>query len=486
MAQFNVDNKSILNLKRSLYRESYYDFFKAFWHTVVHDDFIENWHIRYLCDELQIVGEWVINRQPKQYDLIINISPGESKTTLATVLFHPWLWCRDASIRGLSVSHSGPLAIDHASLSRDCIGSELYQQLFGAEVKVRKDIDSKTVYKTSKGGKRQIAGVGMKVTGTHFHIITVDDAVDPQGVLSIPVLEKSNRFVGKTLSTRKVDKRNTPLILIMQRLHENDPTGDLLAKGTPVKHICLPATTEYPINPPELKANYVDGVMNPSRTDAAVLATTLLELGPNDFACQFGQQPGDPEGNKIKKEWWRYFLRQNMPTHLVWDIWIDGAYTDNTANDPTGLTVAAFDDRNRLLYIRHAESFHLEMPAALARIAEVAAIHGCGRRSRLFFEPKASGKSFKQMINNLGDVEGSAVEIKSSLIHEGKEARISVSSPKVHAGQVWILACPETQILTHENEQYPKAEHDEHVDNLGYMCDYYFDKPKKKKANRRN
>jgi len=92
----------------------------------------------------------------------------------------------------------------------------------------------------------------------------------------------------------------------------------------------------------------------------------------------------------------------------------------------------------------------------------------------------------KQLLNKMKDMEASAVEIKSYLTREGKEARIQVSAPKVAGGQVWILACPETQIVTHENEQYPKAEHDEHVDNLGYACAHYFGKPEKRGARRRN
>lgn len=476
----------LVRLERSLYEDSYYDFFRAAWHTVVADPFIDNWHIPYLCQELEVVGRWVVNREPAQYDLVINISPGESKSTICTVLFPVWLWTLDPSIRIITSSHSAPLSIEHAGLSRDCIRSDWFQRLYGSDVVIRHDNDSKTIYKNSKKGFRKCTSVGTKITGSHAHIIIGDDLIDPAGVKSGPALEAANHHWEKVLPTRVVDKANTPTILIMQRLHESDPTGKMLEKPGRVRHICIPATTAYPINPPPLKENYENGLMNPARTGTEVLAKMLEKLGPNDFACQFGQQPGDPEGNKIKKEWWRYFLRQNMPTHLVWDMWIDGAYTDNTANDPTGLTVAAFDPRARLLYIRHAESFHLEMPQALARIAEAAAIHGLGRRSRLFFEPKASGKSFKQMLNSLGSVEGSAVEIKSGLVQEGKEARISVSSPKVHAGQVWILACPETQILTHENEQYPKAEHDEHVDNLGYMCDFYFGRPEKRGARRRN
>jgi len=481
-----LSNHDLFELEKSILLDSYYEFFKAFWPTVVSEEFEDNWHIKYLCDEVQIVLEWVIRRQPKLYDLAINISPGESKSTICTILAPAWLWARDASLRVISSSHSAPLGIEHATLTRDCIKSDKFQHFFGSTCQIRSDIDAKTMYKTVQGGYRKVASVGGKVTGSHAHLLIADDIIDPAGVTSEPALLAANTFLTKTLATRKVSKKNTPTILIMQRLHERDPTAELLSKDKPVRHICIPATTEYPIQPPELAQFYRDGIMNPTRTDATVLATLLAELGPTDFACQFGQQPGDPKGNKIKKEWWRYFLRQNLPTHLVWDMWIDGAYTDDTANDPTGIMICGFDSRHRLLYIRYAESKHMEMPECLDRIATLCAIHGISRRSTIYIEPKASGKTMKQMLNRIGDIEASAVEIKSYLTGEGKEARIQVSAPKVAGGQVWILACPETEIVTHENEQYPKAKHDEHVDNLGYACAHYFGKPEKRGARRRN
>ena len=86
--------KLLREKKRRLLRSSYYEFVIYFWDTIIHDDFVDNWHIKYLCDEVQKVLELVIAKQPKEYDLWINVPPGTSKSTIVTVMLTPWLWIR--------------------------------------------------------------------------------------------------------------------------------------------------------------------------------------------------------------------------------------------------------------------------------------------------------------------------------------------------------------------------------------------------------
>ena len=72
-------------VKRLLLKASFYEFFKFFWDTINHEELVDNWHIKYLCDELQIVAERVFKREPKLYDLIINIPPSSSKTSIVNI-----------------------------------------------------------------------------------------------------------------------------------------------------------------------------------------------------------------------------------------------------------------------------------------------------------------------------------------------------------------------------------------------------------------
>lgn len=105
-------------------RQSFFKFIQEFWGVIIQEEFKANWHISYLCEELERVADWIVNRKPKEYDLIINIPPGTTKSTIVTVMFHPWVWTIDPSIRFISNSYSETLSLEHAIKSRDIIQSK--------------------------------------------------------------------------------------------------------------------------------------------------------------------------------------------------------------------------------------------------------------------------------------------------------------------------------------------------------------------------
>jgi hypothetical protein len=72
-------------LVASICRDSFYDFIKRYWSKVITEPMVDNWHIKFLAEELQAVAERVFRKEPKKYDLIINISPGSTKSTIASV-----------------------------------------------------------------------------------------------------------------------------------------------------------------------------------------------------------------------------------------------------------------------------------------------------------------------------------------------------------------------------------------------------------------
>jgi predicted phage terminase large subunit-like protein len=90
-----------------------------------------------------------------------------------------------------------------------------------------------------------------------------------------------------------VDKSITPLILIMQRLHQNDPTGHVLEKKEliPIRHIRLPARLNDSVRPRSLRKHYVKGLFDPQRLPDEILVQTLADMGEYAFAGQYGQHP---------------------------------------------------------------------------------------------------------------------------------------------------------------------------------------------------
>jgi len=273
-----------------LCRKSFYDFVLEFWHTLVPEPFTDNWHIKYLCDELQIVAERVIAHKPKKYDLIINISPGTTKSTLISIMLPAWMWTRMSYASIIGASHTYALAVDLSRKTRAVVKSEKYMACF-PEIRVTLDQDAKGYFVNTKSGARMSAGVDGDITGRHGHMILIDDPINPKGGRSELDTLSANVSIKETLANRKKDPVMTPIIMIMQRLSENDPTGMMLREWPDkIKHICLPAEVTKDIKPIELKKYYKDGLMFPARHPKDFLEK---EKGRGEYyyAGQFLQSP---------------------------------------------------------------------------------------------------------------------------------------------------------------------------------------------------
>ena len=304
-------------LVRSICRESFWEFVQEFWEVAVTREPVWNWHIKYLCDELQKVAELVFANKPKEYDLIINIIPGSTKSTIASILFGPWVWTRMPTAQFITASHAHNLAMDLSRRSRDVVLSDKYRAVF-PEIALRTDQAAKSHFMNTKGGFRIAVGTG-GVTGFHGHFIVVDDPIDPNDAVAVSEanLKATNEWMDETLSQRKVEKSLTPTILIMQRLHQNDPTQNMIDK-TPkgkLKHICLPGEVTANIKPKELVRNYVNGLLDPVRASQEVLDDSLMKLGEYGYAGQILQDPKPRGGGMFKTE--RITLEDAAPNNLV-------------------------------------------------------------------------------------------------------------------------------------------------------------------------
>lgn len=161
--------------------------------------------------------------------------------------------------------------------------------------------------KTYKGGNRLSTSIGGSLTGFHGHFLIVDDPLNPHKAASEVELKKTNRWMKETLSTRKTNKAVTPTILVMQRLHENDPTGNMLKirKGEKIKHISIPGEIrnygEY-LQPPELAKYYLNDLFDIHRLNWTILKELEKDLGQYGYAGQIGQNPTPPGGGMFRVE----------------------------------------------------------------------------------------------------------------------------------------------------------------------------------------
>jgi predicted phage terminase large subunit-like protein len=378
--------------KRRELKASYFEFFKHFWHTISAEELVLNWHIKYLCDEVQIVAERVIKRLPKEYDLVINVPPGTSKSSIVTVLLQPWLWTRDPSKTVITSSYSADLSLDHSAKSRDVIKSEEYRKLF-PEVQIRRDKDNKGHWANTSGGERIATSTAGTITGKHGDIIIQDDSMSPKQAESEAYRKQAHLFTDRTLSVRKKDKRNTPEIQIAQRLHQSDSTGHALKKRKRTKHICLPAEVSDNIKPPELIFNYVDGLLDPVRLSADVIGEMKENLGSYGYAGQFRQEPSPPEGDVWMKQWFSTYNSTEI-IGVRRDFKVDSAYTDKVEkNDPSGVLSYAFKDNK--IYLVNFTRVWKKFPDFCRFLPEHVRQYGSSG-SMIGIEPKASGISIDQ------------------------------------------------------------------------------------------
>lgn len=319
LLDFAVKNPAVL--QREINDRSLFDFLEWVWPAYSAQPFVGNWHIKYLCKQLEDVAYRVGNRQPKKHDLLINISPGTTKTALCSIIFPIWCWTKWHWMRFITASYSSDLALESAEYSRDIIKSTHFKSVY-PEIVIKADKDSKgnfkiainkgnaagnkkKVQKQEIGGNRFSTSVGATCTGYHADIFIWDDPINPQQAVSPNQLKTVNHWMDQTVPTRKTNKANSVIIGIMQRLHQDDPSGHLLEKQKKnIKHICLPGESIHFkkfIKPKKLIKKYTkDGLFDKYRMSKDVLQDLEADLGQYGYAGQIGQNPAPPGGGMFK------------------------------------------------------------------------------------------------------------------------------------------------------------------------------------------
>lgn len=304
---------------RQLVKNTLYYFIQYFWEQYSSSrEFVPNWHIEKICDELEYVARRVADGKEKEHDLIVNVPPGSTKTATISVFFPVWCWVNWYWMRFMTASHNHDLSLESAEYSRDLIRSEKFRLLF-PEIDIKVDKDNKSNFRVVKkeqvrpgqmprtkvGGNRLSTSVKGGPTGYHADVLIWDDLIDPRKAISEAEVKTANNFLDNTYSQRKTDRLKSVTIGIMQRLHQNDPTAHLLEHRKNIRHICLPGeirTPEYKkrLKPAEWEKFYIDGLMDPKRLGWKALNDALVELGQYGYAGQIGQDPTPPGGGMFK------------------------------------------------------------------------------------------------------------------------------------------------------------------------------------------
>lgn len=301
-------------------RKSFAEFVRQAWPIFEPAPLRWNWHVQVICDHLQEVAEGRIKR------LIINIPPRHSKSNLFAIAWPAWVWVGQPQKQFLFLSYSSQLSVEHSVKCRAIIESPWYQESFAKPGgwRLRDDQNVKHDFVNTVGGRRRATSVTGGITGHGGDIIGIDDPLNADDAFSEAKRNEANRVIAEATTTRLNDAATGAVALIMQRLHEEDPTAFLLKSGV-YEHLMLP--TEFESARRAVTYHVVAGedgqpgreeywqdprqedgdLLTPDRFSREVVEAAKVSMGPDRFAGQHQQRPAPAGGGMFKVQNWRFW-----------------------------------------------------------------------------------------------------------------------------------------------------------------------------------
>ena len=456
--------------EREELEESFYKFFMASWSTLEpRTKLVPSWHYEYVCEWLQMVesGEFK-RRYPEADGLIINVPPRSLKSTIVSICFPAWCWLRDPSRKVIGASYALGLAIGLNLKRRDLVQSKWYQDRWSHIFKLREDQNTKDKFYTDKTGQMVAAGIGGVLTGIGGSILILDDPLNPEQAASDAERGRANRWTDETFLSRMDDPSTDVAVVVMQRLHEDDVTGYLQAKGNN-KWVSLRIPMEaeddeeivFPLSG-RRKLRKQGDVLTPSRNTSIVVSG--IKLSPRKWAGQCQQRPAPKEGNIIKRSWIRYYNDPNdatspyLPTEfkrgiLSWDCTFKGGKDSDYVS---GLCVG-IKGADRYLVDRTYRQ--MSFTQTLTAITEMRAKHPWAKE--VLVEEKANGAA---VIDTLRSKITGIIAINPK---GDKKERLEIASYVVESGN-WYFPhpsiCPWVDEFIDNLVTFPNAKHDDDAD----------------------
>jgi predicted phage terminase large subunit-like protein len=421
--------------------------------------YVSNGASKALIKHLQAVGDGRIKR------LVIAIPPGSGKSTLCGVLFPAWQWARKPAWRVITASHAHSLAVRDSLRMRRLIESEWYRERFAINWKLREDQNRNDDFENTLSGRRLAVGVGGALTGSRANCAIIDDSLNAVDANSSVEIAKVNEWFDQALSTRLDDPDNASIVVIQQRLHDNDLIGHLTRRGG-FELLVLPA--EYDPERPTKTSIWQDErtesgqILAPEIHSARFLAEQRKVLGSFGYANQYQQSPIPQEGGIFKLSWFKYFDEAPKFEEIV--ISVDCAAKQTTTGSNTAILVGGRKDANR--YLLDLVVGHFSTSETVTLIKTLAAKYN---PSRILVEEKAAGPS---VIEHLKTEFSNIIPINPG--SDSKESRAMAIQPQVEAGSVLLLkGAPWVDEFLAEVCAFPKGSKDDRVDTMTQLLNYW-------------
>jgi phage terminase large subunit-like protein len=477
---------------------SLYEFIKQAWAASAIEggtQFTDGWHIRVICEHLEAIA----NRQIK--NLIINMPPRYSKSSIVSVAFPAWVWVNAPHEQFMYCSYASSLALRDSVRCRRLMLSPWYQKRWGNRFQLVGDQNTKGRFDNNRSGYRMTTSTGGSITGEGGSMLIADDPNNTKdGDNSDVKRERTIEWWNHVWSTRLNDKKNDCRVVVQQRYHMRDITGYITSQDTELKewtNLILPAEYE-----PEYKRKTIllpstngkvwedprqnDGdLLWPERFDEKAMKSIKNALGSEAaIAGQLQQRPSSREGNIIKKAWFQWWKDAQPPQiEFVVQSW-DTAFSEKkTAAYSACTTWGVFYDHNYienviLLSMWRGRVEYVELREIAKRLyhdyRDTGKVHESkfkGRPIDLFLiEARASGDP---LIKDLQSAGIKAIPVDPAG-RGNKIQRLNFVTPLLEGERVWLPARPPSfdHLLPFADELlenvacYPNLESNDIVDTM--------------------
>ena len=448
---------------RVMCRNDFYTFMhRAFCELNRDSLFSHNWHNELIASKLQSCLDGQITR------LIINLPPRSLKSHAATICFPAYVFGHKPSAQIICASYGQQLADKHSLDCRTLMDSEWYRGLYQVQLSRRKQ--SVQEFLTTANGFRLATSVGGVLTGRGADFIIIDDPLKPDEAVSQTRRQAVNDWYDHTLCSRLNNKRTGCIIIIMQRLHEDDLVGHVVEQEQ-WEWVRLPAIAEV-----DETHQVVSGVhqrtvrrrageaLHPVREPLEVLKNLRRTLGEYNFAGQYQQDPAPLGGGMVKAEWFRRYVPGEEPSRFdrIVQSW-DTANKSTELNDYSVCTT--WGKKNRKIYLLHVLRGRMDYPDLKRAVRQQA---DCFRPANILIEDKASGT---QLIQEL--IRDGVYGVTRYDPTMDKVMRLHSITSIIENGFVYLPTDSDwLAAYVHELTTFPSGKHDDQADSTSQALEW--------------
>ena len=426
-------------------------------------EYLHNWHLEVIADALEQCRAGKLKR------LIINVPPRSLKSHMTSIAFPAYLLGHNPSTSIICASYAQDLADKLAGDCRSLMTSDWYQELFpSTRLATRRPMLND--YMTTKKGFRLATSVNGVLTGRGADFIVIDDALKPDEALSETQRKTVNDWFDHTVVSRLNDKRTGCIIIVMQRLHEDDIVGHVLQQGD-WHLIKFPAIAEenerhviHTLYGERIFTRREGEALHPAREPLELLARMREIQGEYNFAAQCQQSPSPSGGGMIKTHWFKTYTPEEIPKEfdLVFQSW-DTANKSSELSDYSVCTT--WGVRKDHLYLLHVFRKRLDYPDLRRAAKQQALLY---KAKNIVIEDKASGTQLIQDLRDDGVHGATGYATPGDKIMRAHSVSSTIENGFVHvpAQADWI---PE---YLHEMAAFPRGKYDDQVDATSQALDW--------------